>query len=355
MCIPSCVEPAECPLIWEKASLPPLGAEALVSPDILCSNRYDVLSEHRESSECDLHLLHEECKGGNPASYSSLSPEGQARLSGAPDLASISQKLDDLRNLMLLVLNKFLGEQAQRVVFNCQRPSGGELLPPKDGAFIVPSVIETCIQADKPPICLASTLSPGSMVVNSVENLPNVPVINGRMYNSGLKDGITCGPGKSLTEEEIRTEKQAAGAPRALGTLQAGAATKNQLREQSLRAGQGSTVGTVSPVRVQPLAEGDSIPSSEEETGGDTQCQWVLRRAQNKKRRLQGVAGIYKPTTPQDGRLPGRLGNVVSSGGCSLGTPQRPSSALPMQMGLPTGGEGGAQIPAMERTKGGYS
>ncbi|KAJ1113468.1 hypothetical protein NDU88_001712 [Pleurodeles waltl] len=140
--IPPCAEPVECPPIGEKASLPSLGVEVLVSPDIPCSNLYDVVTEFRESSKCDLHLLHEERKGGNPIPYSSLSQDGQARLSGGLDLAPISQMLDDLKNLVLLFLNKSLGEQAQRVVCNCQRSSGGELMPVLDGASIAPSVTE---------------------------------------------------------------------------------------------------------------------------------------------------------------------------------------------------------------------
>ncbi|KAJ1170569.1 hypothetical protein NDU88_002443 [Pleurodeles waltl] len=140
-----CMEFVECPEVGVPA---PPSPEVLVPVDIPCSNRFSALSALSESPEHNLHTSPDEPGKGNSILHSLLTQDRKAQPNGVLDLATISQKLDDLKSLVLLILNQFTGLLEQRAVCNCKLSNEGDPnpVPVPDGMFITPVVLDICVE-----------------------------------------------------------------------------------------------------------------------------------------------------------------------------------------------------------------
>ncbi|KAJ1116522.1 hypothetical protein NDU88_004732 [Pleurodeles waltl] len=108
-----CMEFVECAQVGAPA---PSSLEVLVPVDIPCSYRFSALSALSDSPECDLHTSPDEPGRGNSIPHSILTLDRKAQPNGAHDLVTIFQKLDDLKSLVLLIVNQFTGLLEQRAV-----------------------------------------------------------------------------------------------------------------------------------------------------------------------------------------------------------------------------------------------
>ncbi|KAJ1218372.1 hypothetical protein NDU88_005952 [Pleurodeles waltl] len=111
----SSVEVAEC-----RDSLH-LGSKSVVSSDILCSNRFQLLSTSSESP-------------GRSPPLTSVEPDReelvwQAQRKMSLELENVSLKLDNLKSLVMVILGKISGLSEMKVLCNCKSLSTNDHLP----------------------------------------------------------------------------------------------------------------------------------------------------------------------------------------------------------------------------------
>ncbi|KAJ1123947.1 hypothetical protein NDU88_002414 [Pleurodeles waltl] len=114
---------------------PHSGSKTIISSDIPCSNRFLALSTSSGNLGCSL-----------PPFLAEPDIEEQDWLTqhkGALELAIISQKLDDLKSLVVVILENNSGLSDQRVTRNCKQPSTNDHNPDPTGGSNVLATLDT--------------------------------------------------------------------------------------------------------------------------------------------------------------------------------------------------------------------
>ncbi|KAJ1210678.1 hypothetical protein NDU88_006040 [Pleurodeles waltl] len=128
----SSVEVAECNQHRDSLHL---GSKSVVSSDILCSNRFQLLSTSSESP-------------GRSQPLISVEPDSeelvwQAQCKMSLELENVSQKLDNLKSLVMAILGKISGLSETKVLCNCKSVSTNDHLPELTGGPNVLASLDT--------------------------------------------------------------------------------------------------------------------------------------------------------------------------------------------------------------------
>ncbi|KAJ1125315.1 hypothetical protein NDU88_003747 [Pleurodeles waltl] len=128
----SSVEVAECNQCRDSLLL---GSKSVVSSDILCSNRFQLLSTSSESP-------------GRSPPLISVEPDTeelvwQAQRKMSLELENVSQKLDNLKSLVMVILGKISGLSETKVLCNCKSFSTNDHLPELIGGPNVLATLDT--------------------------------------------------------------------------------------------------------------------------------------------------------------------------------------------------------------------
>ncbi|KAJ1192942.1 hypothetical protein NDU88_002248 [Pleurodeles waltl] len=177
------------PLAGKEVPCLPLSPEVLVILNIPCSNQYGPLVESRRTFDCATHLQPEVCVDDNivaklPPNMGRLSPS-----CGEPDLASILQKLDEVKSLVQLLMNQLMRDLTQK----CANVWGTGVLPAPGGLPTVNNVPESRPKAGKHQRGLSTTSPPESSPASDVEGYQVAPATVNRKHNIVIKDRNTSG------------------------------------------------------------------------------------------------------------------------------------------------------------------
>ncbi|KAJ1172980.1 hypothetical protein NDU88_004822 [Pleurodeles waltl] len=132
MRLTSSVEVAECNQRRDSLNL---GSKSVVSSDILCSNRFQLLSTSSESPGRSQPLISAE------PYTEELVWKAQHKMS--LDLENVSQKLDNLKSLVMDILGKISGLSETKVLCNCKSFSMNDHLPELIGGPNVLASLDT--------------------------------------------------------------------------------------------------------------------------------------------------------------------------------------------------------------------
>ncbi|KAJ1100876.1 hypothetical protein NDU88_005951 [Pleurodeles waltl] len=128
----SSVDVAECNQLRDSLYL---GSKSVVSSDILCSNRFQLLSTSSESTGCSPPLI-------------SVEPDTeelvwQAQRKMTLELGIVSQKLDNLKSLVMVILDKISGLSERKALYNRKSLSTNDHLPELIGGPNVLAILDT--------------------------------------------------------------------------------------------------------------------------------------------------------------------------------------------------------------------
>ncbi|KAJ1156920.1 hypothetical protein NDU88_009637 [Pleurodeles waltl] len=98
-----------------------LGSKSVVSSVILCSNRFQLLPTSSESPGRSQPLISVE--------PDTVEPVWQAQRKMSLELENVSQKLDNLKSLVMVILGKISGLSESKVLCNCKSFSTNDHLP----------------------------------------------------------------------------------------------------------------------------------------------------------------------------------------------------------------------------------
>ncbi|KAJ1081826.1 hypothetical protein NDU88_001999 [Pleurodeles waltl] len=182
----------------------PLSPEVLVILNILCFNQYGPLAEKRRPHDCVTHLQPEVCVDDITAAEL---PPNMGRLSpfcGESNLASIFQKLHEVKSLVQLLMNQLTGDLAQKCVCKCLRDRVWHAL---GGLPTVINVPEARPRAGNHPRGLSTASLPESSPAFHVEGSLVAPAIVRRKYNAVIKDKDITGLEKPVKAQPVNYTK----------------------------------------------------------------------------------------------------------------------------------------------------
>ncbi|KAJ1159796.1 hypothetical protein NDU88_000301 [Pleurodeles waltl] len=135
-----------------------LGSKSVVPSDILCSNRFQLLSTSSESPGCSQPLISAE------SDTEELVWQAQRKMS--LELENVSQKLDNLKSLVMVILGKISGLSETKVLCNCNSYSMNDHPPESIGGPNVLASLDTGDNLASHPKYLKQGAKPTNMATN---------------------------------------------------------------------------------------------------------------------------------------------------------------------------------------------
>ncbi|KAJ1212936.1 hypothetical protein NDU88_000579 [Pleurodeles waltl] len=172
MRLTSSVEVAECNQHRDSLHL---GSKSVVSSDILCSNRFQLLSTSSESPGRSQPLISVE--------PDTVEPVWQAQRKISLELENVSQMLDNFKSLVMVILGKISGLSEMKVLCNCKSFSTNDHLPELIGGPNVLASLDTSDNLASHPKYPKRGAKPTNMATNNKGSCLSLP--DGNPTDSG--------------------------------------------------------------------------------------------------------------------------------------------------------------------------